>query len=80
MTLCRKAQQLKSRPSSLPWSLPQDSDPTWRAPGGLGGQLLSFGATFWAKGSSVWILLANKIKGKMLGGKKITALCCYSCE
>lgn len=42
--------------------------------GGLGGQLLSFGTTFWAKGSSVWILLASKIKGKMLEKNHSTLL------
>ena len=36
--------------------------------------LLSFGITFWAKSSSVWILLANKIKGKMLEKNHSTLL------
>lgn len=54
---------------SLCLGLVQDSGPFKKAPQGLGGQLLSFGATFWAKDSVLGFLLANKVKGEMLGGK-----------
>lgn len=72
------AWQLENRPS-LCLGFIQYSGPFRGVPWGLGGQLLCFGATFWAKDSVFGFLLANKVKGKCWGGK-IQAHCCYSYE